>query len=89
MFAVTEVIDGKTFDVAPEWKRQRQTGKKVKIKDYDVPESWRKGGPEARINLLKLILGKKVELGSEGEIEFDRLVCDVFFNGKNIIEYLR
>ena len=89
MFDVTEIIDGNTFDVAPEWKRQRQTGKRVRIKDYDVPESWGKGGSEARINLLTLILGKKVELGSEGNIEYDRLVCDVFFNGKNIIEYLR
>ena len=89
MFEVTEVIDGNTFDVTPEWKRQRQTGKRVRIKDYDVPEPWTKGGSEARINLLTLILSKKVELGSESDVKYGRLVCDVFYNGKNIIDYLR
>jgi len=88
-FEVTEVIDGNTFDVTPEWKWQRQVGKRVRIKNYDVPEPWTKDGSEARINLLILILGKKVELRNESDVKYGRLVCDVLYKGKNIKNYLK
>ena len=84
---VTEVIDGDTFKVSPRWKWNGEVGDLVRPTGYDTPE---KGSPkytELTNKLKRLILGKIVELKTVYKIDKGRLVCDVYFNGKNLAEY--
>jgi len=86
-FTVTSVIDGDTFDVSPDWKWNGQTGSRVRPTGYDAPELHAVGGQAAKDKLSGLILGKKVVLGTAHTIDRGRLVCDVFFNGRNLADY--
>ena len=86
-FTVKQVIDGDTFDVSPRWRWNEQTGDRVRAYDYDAPELGEPGGREAKEKLERLILGKEVELGTAHTIDRGRLVCDVFYEGKNLADY--
>jgi len=72
-FAVVAVIDGNTLDVSPGWELENRTGK---------------GAMAAEQKLSILIQNKKVELGSPRGIERGRLVCEVYFQGRNLADYL-
>lgn len=86
-FSVISVIDGDTFDVSPNWKWSEQTGSRVRPTGFDAPELSSYGGQAAKTKLSNLILGKQVELGSAYKIDRGRLVCDVFFQGRNLADY--
>jgi len=45
------------------------------------------GGQQAKDKLARLILDQQVELGSAYKIDHGRLVCDVYFKGKNLASY--
>ncbi len=85
-FMVKEIIDGDTFTVTG-WKWQEQEGDKVRPTGYDAPELTEPKGQAAKDKLSRLILGKTVELRTAYRIDHDRLVCDVFFEGKNLADY--
>ena len=85
-FMVKEIIDGDTFAVLG-WKWQEQEGTKVRPTGYDAPELTETGGQEAKDKLSKLIFGKAVELRTAYKIDHDRLICDVFYQGKNLADY--
>lgn len=87
LFTVTQIVDGDTFEINPGWKWQQQTGDRVRPTAYDAPEMNTMAGQMAKDKLVKLILGKQVELGSAYKVDRGRLVCDVFFNGKKLDEY--
>lgn len=83
---VIEVIDGDTFRASPGWKWEDENGDRVRPTGYNAPES----GPEAVAatrKLSTLILNKKVELGTAHRVDRGRLVCDVYFQGKNLADY--
>jgi hypothetical protein len=85
-FKVTAVIDGNTFEVSPKWEFDGQKGNAVFAKGYSAP----KRGKEAmklEQNISILILNKKVELGMPDGVEDDKLVCEVYFEGRNIASY--
>jgi endonuclease YncB( thermonuclease family) len=86
-FKVTLIIDGDTFDVTPEWKWNNQTGSRVRPTGYDAPELHEYGGQAAKDKLTKLILGKQVELRTAHKIDRGRLVCDVYYQGRNLADY--
>lgn len=86
-FTVKEVIDGDTFAVSPNWVWQDQKGDRVRPTGYDAPELTEPGGQEAKNKLSKLILGKTVELRTAYRIDHSRVVCDIFFQGKNLADY--
>ena len=86
-FTVTRIIDGDTFDVTPQWKWSGQTGNRARPTDYNAPEMGTYGGQAAKDKLSNLILGKTLELGNAYKIDRGRLVCDVYFRGKNLAEY--
>lgn len=86
-FTVSNIIDGDTFDVNPQWKWNGQQGSRVRPAGYDAPEIHVYGGQAAKIKLSRLILGKQVELRSAHKIDRGRLVCDVYFQGKNLANY--
>jgi endonuclease YncB( thermonuclease family) len=86
-FKVTQVIDGDTFDVTPKWKWSNQIGERVRPTGYDAPELNEHGGIAAKTKLQRLISGKQVELKKVASIDRGRLVCDVYFNGRNLSHY--
>jgi len=87
IFTVTSVIDGDTFEVSPQWKWNGQPGSRVRPTGYDAPEIHVAGGQNAKNKLARLILGDQVELSSAYKIDHDRLVCDVYYNGKYLADY--
>ncbi len=88
-FTVTSIIDGDTFEVSPSWEWQGQTGNRVRPAGYDAPEVTQRGGPWATAVLARLILHKQVELGTAYRVDRGRLVCEVFFQGRNLADYFR
>ena len=86
-FKVNNIIDGDTFEVAPQWKWDGQSGARVRPTGYYAPELNTNGGQKAKEKLTRLILGKKVELGTAYRIDRGRIVCDVYFNEKNLAGY--
>jgi endonuclease YncB( thermonuclease family) len=87
MFEVIRTVDGDTFDVSPSWKWNGQSGDRVRPTGYDAPELNEYGGQAAKDKLSRLIFGKKVDLRKAYKVDRGRLVCDVYFNGKNLAEY--
>jgi len=86
-FRVTNIIDGDTFDVNPSWEWNGQTGSRVRPTGYDAPELSEYGGQAAKEKLSNLTLGQSVELRKAYRVDRGRLVCDVYFRGKNLAEY--
>lgn len=87
LFTVTRIIDGDTFDVTPEWNRNGLTGTRVRPAGYDAPELHAYGGQAAKDKLSKLIYGEQVELRTAHKVDRGRLVCDVYYRGKNLANY--
>ena len=86
-FTVTSVIDGDTFDVSPNWKWNNQTGARIRPAGYNAPELHTPGGQAAKAKLSRLIYGKQVDLRNVHKIDRGRLVCEVYFNNKNLADY--
>ena len=86
-FRVTNVVDGDTFEVSPNWKWNDQTGCRVRPTGYDTPEEGQYGFEAAKRKLAGLILGKNVQLGSAYKVDRGRLVCDIYLNGHNLAAY--
>ena len=84
---VTEVIDGDTFVISPGWKWNDESGDRVRPAGYDAPERNTLAGAAAKKNLEDLILRKEVEIREAHRIDRGRLVCEVYFNGKNLADY--
>lgn len=86
-FRVVAVVDGDTFDVFPQWQWNGQTGSRIRPAGYDAPELTGLPGYAAKTRLEKLILGQEVELRSAHTIDRGRLVCEVYFWGKNLADF--
>lgn len=86
-FKVTRVIDGDTFGVKPNWKWNSQEGDIVRPNGYNTPEQDQPGYQAAKDKLTRLIFGKEVELGKPIKITFNRLLCDVYYQDKNLADY--
>jgi len=86
-FRVTEVIDGDTFEVSPNWKWNNETGNIVRANGYNTPEEGKPGYQAAKDKLRELILNKDVELVKAVKITYGRLLCDVEYDGKNLADY--
>lgn len=86
-YKVTNVIDTNTFEVLPPWKLGDQSGIRVRPAGYNPPEENQLGYEKAKDKLKYLILKKEVELKNFADVDYDRLVCDVYIDGKNLAEY--
>ncbi len=84
---VTRIIDGDTFEVSPNWEFEGQTGDIVRPQGYDTPEWGQPGHQEAKNRLTSLILHKEVELKNLIGLSYNRLLCDVYYEGKTLAEY--
>jgi len=86
-FIVTKIIDGDTFEVKPSWKWNNQAGSIIRANGYDTPEKGQPGYEEAKERLKKIIQDNEIELKNPLRITYGRLLCDVYFNRKNISSY--
>mgnify|MGYP006284480961 CR=1 FL=1 len=86
-FTVVSIIDGDTFEVSPGWQWQGQSGTRVRPTGYDAPELHTQGGAAAKNRLAQLIHRQRVDLRAAYRVDRGRLVCDVFFNGRNLADY--
>ena len=86
-FKVTKVIDGDTIEVSPNWKWNDKEENVVRANGYNTPEQGQPGYQAAKDKLANLILGKEVELKNPIRITYNRLLCDVYYNGKNLADY--
>ena len=86
-FTVTSIIDGDTFEVSPQWKKNGATGTRVRPAGYDAPELHAYGGQAAKNELSRLIYGQQVELRKAYKVDRGRLVCEVYFKNKSLADY--
>jgi len=86
-FTVKAVIDGDTFSVVNGWKWGNFKGSDIRPTGYDTPEKGQPGYQLATEQLRKLIEGKQVELKNPVNVSYGRLVCDVYYKGKNLADY--
>lgn len=86
-FKVSEVIDGDTFIVSPDWNWNGKTGNKVRPVGYNTPEKGDPGYDYAKRNLKLLLCGEEVELTNPVGISYGRLLCTVIFKGKDLADY--
>jgi endonuclease YncB( thermonuclease family) len=87
LFTVSSIIDGDTFEVSGGWKWEGQTGTRVRPTGFDAPELHADGGLAAKRKLEGLILGQQVDLRVAHRVDRGRLVCNVYFGGKNLAAY--
>jgi endonuclease YncB( thermonuclease family) len=87
-YQVTNIVDGSTFDVAPNWDWQGQSGRRVSIANHTTPELSAVGGESAKEKLKNLILGKPVELKNRVNTGSEKVSCDVYLAGDNIVKNL-
>lgn len=86
-FSVVRIIDGDTFEVNPQWQWGQESGSHVRPTGYDAPELYEYGGQAAKDKLSRLIFGQKVDLRTAHRVDRGRLVCDIYFRGKNLAAY--
>lgn len=86
-FRVVNIVDGDTFEVSPQWRWSGQDGAHVRPTGYDAPELHEYGGQAAKEKLSRLVLGEQVELRVAHKIDRGRLVCDVYFKGRNLADF--
>lgn len=86
-FKVIKTVDGDTFEVSPNWTWDGQNGSVVRPIGYDTPELGQPGYQTAKDKLVGLVLGKYVELKNVAKITYRRLLCDVYYDGKNLADY--
>lgn len=88
-FRVSKIIDGDTFEVAEGWKWNGKSGSRVRPTGYNAPELHTAAGLLAKQKLTKLIQGEIVSFGDAYRIDHGRLVCDVYYNGRDLADYFR
>lgn len=84
---VISIVDGDTFKISPRWKWGFKYGDRVRPTGYDTPERGEPGYEEATLKLKNLILGQKVTLGRPLTLTYGRLLCAVYFRGRDLAEY--
>lgn len=89
VYRVVHVMDADTFEVRPYWVWNGQTSGKVGIANYVTQHPHGSDRQQARDELTRLILGKKVELGAVTGIDRGRLVCEVYMNGTDLPSLLK
>ena len=86
---VIKIIDGDTFEVYPNWTWNGREGSVVRPRGYDTPERDEAGYQEAKDKLSNLILDKEVELKNPVGLTYDRLLCDVYYDGRDLADYFQ
>jgi endonuclease YncB( thermonuclease family) len=88
-YKVIEITDGDTFKVTPKWSFNGTNGSAVRANGYNTPEEGEPGYKQAREKLRNLIGGNNVELRNKIKLTYGRLLCDVYFNERNLKDYFK
>jgi len=83
-FAVIKVLTGNTFSVSPKWHLNNQSGNVIQIKGLQSPQENEKGFEKARHLLENIISPETITVKTPLKVSERKLLCNVFFNGKNI-----
>jgi endonuclease YncB( thermonuclease family) len=86
-FSVVSVLDGDAVDVSPQRQWNSYTGTRVRPTGYDAPELDALGGQPAKNKLSRLIIGQLIDLRTAHSVDRGRLLCDVYFKGKNLADF--
>ena len=68
-YIVSEVIDGDTFKVVPNWVWGEEEGDTIRPAGYDTPEKGESGYEEAKEKLEGLILNERVKVDKPQTID--------------------
>ena len=85
---VTNIVTADTFEVFPPWRWEGQSGIKVRVAGIVAPIEGEVGYEKAKAKLKSAVEGREVELMNETGVDYDKLVCDVYVDGKNVADYL-
>ena len=85
---VTNIVTADTFEVFPPWRWEGQSGIRVRVAGIEVLYEGELGYKKAKAKLKSAVEGREVELRNEKEVDYDRLVCDVYVDGENVADYL-
>jgi endonuclease YncB( thermonuclease family) len=86
-FKVGTVIDGDTFTVVGGWVWGDEKGDTIRPAGYDAPELGTPEGVKAANKLNDLIGDQIIQVGDVHTLSHGRLVCEVFYDGKNLADY--
>ena len=78
---VQKVIDGDTFVT--------QNGNEVRLANVNAPEKGKRGAPQARKNLIKLISRKPVNIEPVARDPYGRVVANVKVGTKSVNKTMR
>jgi hypothetical protein len=85
-FKVNAVLDGNTLEVAQAWEIDGKTGKKVVATGYDAPKRGKEAiSIEQRLSVM--LTDKQVQLGPPYEVQGNKLICNVYFQGMNLADH--
>lgn len=73
---VRYVIDGDTFIMADD--------SRIRLSGIDAPELSQPYGPESRAYMEKLVSSRNVTLQCNGEMSYNRRICNAFVNGLDL-----
>ena len=85
---VTNIVTADTFEIFPPWRWEGQSGIKVRVAGIEVLYEGELGYEKAKVKLKSAVEGREVELKNKKEVDYDKLVCDVYVDGKNVADYL-
>lgn len=83
---VTEVIDGDTFKVSPNWIWGGNSGDTIRAAGYNSPEKGKPGYEHAKAKLKGLVEGGMVTIRGIS-FTYGRLLADVYVGTKNLADY--
>ncbi|MFO8078258.1 MAG: hypothetical protein R6U21_06430, partial [Thermoplasmatota archaeon] len=64
-------------------------GIKIQVAGIEAPREGEVGYEKAKDKLKSALEGKKAELKNIKQVDFDRLVCDVYLDGENVTKFLQ
>jgi hypothetical protein len=87
-FVVSSINDADIFRVMYGWKCNGKKGAFIRPAGYCGPKAGMPGYKEIKRRLYNLILGKEVKVGRIVGMKKNSMECDIFINGRNLLEYL-
>ncbi len=86
VFKVKSVIKPDTFEIYPKWSLDNINCSFIIIRGLNCPQAYEKEFLKAKDKLCELILNEDVHLKNPTILSYGRIYCDVFLNGKNILD---